>query len=1168
MNAFRAVLVLVLVLLVLPSAFGAEDEQPTTAADLVKQASEEFAAGHYTKAADLCTEAVRLAPEDPEPRLNLIDMLAQVEGKEDRCRRAIQDALDADVFSDEHWEQVIGSCTNWGFDSEATQIYHALLKRHPDNPEYPAKILELTLAGDAKAERVIGEIEKLIGAKPDPKVARRIAAMCEQYLRFEEAAWLYGKLLEANEKDLDARLALARVNLRWGKLDEAGKLAQANLEIDPEHVASRLLGSELKLRRGEYKEALEEFRTVSKGEGGHYEAYLGGAQAAYAIGQYEDAVSAALKAVKLDPDAAPAHALLGEIYAATGRYSKADEEYQLALKADATNVEAMVGAALSLEAAGEHENAQQAFFKLYDLYEVATAERELTARMLTHVGVACRATDNPKDALHCFVEATKKDSTYIPARLWLGELFLERHQKTDAGKEFADILKINGRHTGALVGMAKVALEGGSFADAQQRCDEALAVNPNLVEALNIIAWLNILDERYEPARETLDRSLAVNPRSLETLAHLAAWYHQSGDTRSYERTMEQILAINPRYAEGYEIVAAVCEYRRQNGEALALLRKAIALDPKDASAWSAIGGILHREGLEAEAEEALTTAFNLDRYDHRTLNFKKVLEELKADYAVRETEHFVLKWHDERDFALQQFLPEFVEDAYARICGHFEFEPPSKTLIEVFPDHDRFAARISGMPFIATVGACFGKVFAMDSPRHSGFNWEQVFEHEFVHVVTLQQTNMQIPFWFTEGLAVCWETGPKPTEWDRMMVRCAVLNEVVPLDDLSSWFTRARSMDQRQWAYAQSMLVTEYLYSEFGREAIVKMLALYRDGTKTADVIRKVCGLDQAEFEQRARAYIIGRGRALRIPPLFILDDAERLKARLDADPENAELHARYAQAVAQRLAATRGPVPPSMVQEVRMHAEKAIELGTSMPEPYTVLAFLDLQADNEAAATTRCTEALAKDPNNYTAHRMLGDIAVRAERFDDALKHYTAAKQTYPRDSAVSYGLARIYTDRKQDDKAIAELEHVLQVDRRPYEALLQLGRLYAERKEWKDVVRVLERALDYNLYDPDVYAPLVQAYTEREQEEQAQVMRALGVRVAVNAAKTTFKKPEVLHYLRLALAMDPTNEEARDLAKQAGIDPDAPPAEDEATTPPAEGDDEPTGGENTGY
>jgi hypothetical protein len=43
-----------------------------------------------------------------------------------------------------------------------------------------------------------------------------------------------------------------------------------------------------------------------------------------------------------------------------------------------------------------------------------------------------------------------------------------------------------------------------------------------------------------------------------------------------------------------------------------------------------------------------------------------------------------------------------------------------------------------------------------------------------------------------------------------------------------------------------------------------------------------------------------------------------------------------------------------------------------------------------------------------------------------------------------------------------------------------------------------------------------------------------------------------------------MDPQNEEARDLARQAGIDPDAP-LDDESAPPPGEEDE---GSEETGY
>ena len=53
-----------------------------------------------------------------------------------------------------------------------------------------------------------------------------------------------------------------------------------------------------------------------------------------------------------------------------------------------------------------------------------------------------------------------------------------------------------------------------------------------------------------------------------------------------------------------------------------------------------------------------------------------------------------------------------------------------------------------------------------MDQP----FNWARVMKHEFVHVLNLQQTNFNVPHWFTEALAVLNENTPRPEMWDRLL--------------------------------------------------------------------------------------------------------------------------------------------------------------------------------------------------------------------------------------------------------------------------------------------------------------------------------------------------------------------------------------------------------------
>jgi tetratricopeptide (TPR) repeat protein len=361
--------------------------------------------------------------------------------------------------------------------------------------------------------------------------------------------------------------------------------------------------------------------------------------------------------------------------------------------------------------------------------------------------------------------------------------------------------------------------------------------------------------------------------------------------------------------------------------------------------------------------------------------------------------------------------------------------------------------------------------------------------------------------------------------------------------------------MEQRQWAYAQAMLTTQYLYREFGREKVVAILALYRDGKTTREVIETVCGIPQAEFERRVKADIIAQARALRVPPLFILDDAERFKARLDASPDDAVAHARYAQAMAQRAAAAPEPAASGFADEARTHAQRAIELGTTMSEPYTVLAFLALRAGNTAEVGRWCNEALARDAENFTANAILGDIAIQAGRWDEAVRCYKAAKQAYAGDAQVSAKLARIYEERGELALAVAELEQVTRVEPQPYAALRELGRLYEQQRDWKNVVRVLEQALAYNLYDPEVYELLGRAYAERDEDALAADRRAVGADVAYLAATSTRKKAEVIHYLKLALAMNPKHEGALKLTEQIGGLEGETPQEPEPPEAPAE-------------
>ena len=88
-----------------------------------------------------------------------------------------------------------------------------------------------------------------------------------------------------------------------------------------------------------------------------------------------------------------------------------------------------------------------------------------------------------------------------------------------------------------------------------------------------------------------------------------------------------------------------------------------------------------------------------------------------------------------------------------------------------MFPKHDDFAVRTLGLPgMIGALGACFGRVVTLDSPRArppGEFSWGETLWHEMAHVITLQMSNNRLPRWLSEGTSVFEERRARP-EWGR----------------------------------------------------------------------------------------------------------------------------------------------------------------------------------------------------------------------------------------------------------------------------------------------------------------------------------------------------------------------------------------------------------------
>ncbi len=1139
----KGMLITICVLLCLASVCGlghVSAEEERSSAGLLRMGDEAYATGKYSRAVELYREALQSDEKNSMARLKLIELLARLAGKEDEAKREIEAALAMESLTKEEIGLIAEVCRANRFPQQARLAYERLVKNSPDDFAVLGKLIEI-LISQKQFEEAIQKIEAYRDSSSRTvEGLEALAATCMEHSAHWIAQIAYSAILKRDEKNLGALLGLSgSLVIHWQFPEAITALSQA-VKYYPEKAEPRVALRQLLLRTGDYERAEEAFLKALQSQPENVEAVKGRAEVLFSTGRYEEARQIVSEALKAHPDSPLLLVALGELLHYTGEHESARKQFEKALTARAGCPQALLGLGLSYRAAGEQDTAKRHFFRLYDFYDAHLNDLgSVKPGDLVAVATACALTDNPQDAVDVLEKILKMDPTNAEALLLEARLFAERHQPADSSRELKKLLDMNPNHAEAHAELASLHLDANQYEQATEHCEQALKANPNLIRALDILCSLQILDFEYKKAEETAKKALSINPHSLSSLSALASCYWQKRDKDAYEEVRKQVFTINPAYSEFYMTVARACENKRRNEEAMEVLKEALSLTPDSAQAHSMMGTLLMREGEEREAEKHLQRAYRLDRYNPKTANVLNLLRHMKENFASTRTEHFLIQWEKEKDDPLIHFLPEYLERVYAEVCEEFRYEPRNPTLVQIFASHDQFSARIVGLPFIATVGASLGKIVAMDSPKMSRFDWKDVLRHEFIHVVTLQQSKMQIPFWLTEGLATYYEESPRPRHWDALLARMLYLNHVIPLSDLNSYFTRPKTGMHKQAAYAQSLLICRYLYEEFGGEVIRKMIEMYGDNFTTEEVIRECLSMSQAEFEEEIRERVFHEAKTMRYPPSFMPGDGERIEKQLKEKPGDAVLTIAHAMWLCER--ATGRTIIQRLMDDAEAIVRELVDKDPKAPHAYALLAGFDLSRGDYENAEHAALKAIDIDGEDFMAHRCLGYIYERIGAVEKAITEFGRAVELYPRAADVWVKLSHLYAKQKDREGSIRSLEGHLRANPRNLADAKRLVALYFPDNELGKAVEVLERTLRYNPYDPGIYKLLAEACQGQGDEESAKKYAKIGAEAGYAAARSLApaQTRQMIKLLIMSLELDPDHEKAKALLKQIGGD-----------------------------
>ena len=649
--------------------------------------------------------------------------------------------------------------------------------------------------------------------------------------------------------------------------------------------------------------------------------------------------------------------------------------------------------------------------------------------------------------------ADPKDSKALYKVRW-GMLLHERFNDADAEGLFKEALEKDPSNAEAYVGLARVSMDGFD-GHAEEYAAKAVALDPKLAEAHELMADIALTNDDRDTAGAEADKAIALESDALDAMAIHAAM--ELIDDRPPDAWFAKIQAINSGYGKGYELVADQLELHYLYEEAVTYYRKAIEVDPRLWSAHSALGIDLMRLGQEDEPYQELELAYNNGYRDAATVNSLRLLDSYKNYETFRDSET-ILKLNKNESAVLLPYMRAELHTIIAAYSKKYQMTLPGPVQVEVYPNHEDFAVRTTGMPGLGALGVTFGEVVAMDSPtarKPGDFNWGATLWHEMSHVFILTATNHRVPRWFTEGLAVH-EEGERSPEWRNRAtpeVLAAIRDKkLLPVENLDRGFVYPQYPSQVIVSYFEAGSICDYIQEKWGAGKLLDMVHSYAHLATTPQAIEQDLGLKPEQFDQQYMTWINGKygTEAANF-------DAwrEKLKALVAADAQKG-----YATVLEQGpavLAMYPQYVDDANVYELiadadRAQGDKTGEMailtayeheGGQSPDALKRLAALEQSAgqDGEAVATLERINYIypVKDDD---LHRRLGDLLFAGKQYDGAIREYNALVASNPVDKAgAEFDLAQAYFAAGQKDKAENSVLAALETapDYRPAQKLL---------------------------------------------------------------------------------------------------------------------------------
>jgi tetratricopeptide (TPR) repeat protein len=209
-------------------------------------------------------------------------------------------------------------------------------------------------------------------------------------------------------------------------------------------------------------------------------------------------------------------------------------------------------------------------------------------------------------------------------------------------------------------------------------------------------------------------------------------------------------------------------------------------------------------------------------------------------------------------DQMLIPYLIEVLQKADRALSKDFDYVPPGRVLVEIYPTSD-YLAKVSSLSETdietsGTIALCSDNRLMFTSPRGlaRGYGWRDTVTHEFVHYYVTKYSANTVPIWLHEGIAkfqeVRWRRPPGAhlaAPQEDLLARSLKTNQLITFDQMHPSMAKLPSQTAASLAFAEVHTVLYFLYERKGYQGIRLLLQALKANFEMDDALMQSFGFN-----------------------------------------------------------------------------------------------------------------------------------------------------------------------------------------------------------------------------------------------------------------------------------------------------------------------------------